>query len=225
MYQLGVKDSTGYPTVVQVEGRPDRCPICHNGISPIASEDDRLLVASRNLERVFICPLAACNHFFVGRYHQDSHSGCYYLTGCVPTELGNFKASDEIAQISPDFCEIYNQAQKAELLGYTLVSGPGYRKALEFLIKDYLTQTNEGAKTEIASMPLAAAIKKFVVDKRMLTTAERAAWLGNDETHYVRKWEDKDVEDLKKFIRLTCYWIQSEHLTNAAAIDMPAGKN
>ncbi len=107
-----------------------------------------------------------------------------------------------------------------------LISGPGYRKALEFLVKDYLgsLQETDEAKKEVANWPLMAVLRKYVTDKRMLTTAERAAWLGNDETHYVRKWEDKDLEDLKNLIKLTCYWIQSEHLTHAAAESMPQGK-
>ena len=48
--------------------------------------------------------------------------------------------------------------------------------------------------------------------------------MGNDETHYVRKWEDKDLEDLKKFIQLTEHWIESEHLTREAIAEMPKGK-
>ncbi|MBP2259149.1 hypothetical protein [Virgibacillus alimentarius] len=37
--------------------------------------------------------------------------------------------------------------------------------------------------------------------------AERATWLGNDETHYVRQWENKDLQDLKNLIDLTVYFI------------------
>ncbi len=33
------------------------------------------------------------------------------------------------------------------------------------------------------------------------------------ETHYIRKWEDKDVDDLKLLIRLTVNWIESHILT------------
>ena len=99
-----------------------------------------------------------------------------------------------------------------------LVSGPAYRKSLEFLVKDYLTslQTTDKAKKDVGNSALMACIRKYVTDSRMRTTAERPGWLGNDETHYIRKWEDKDLQDMKKFIQLTCYWIQSEHLTNPA---------
>jgi hypothetical protein len=33
--------------------------------------------------------------------------------------------------------------------------------------------------------------------------AKRAIWLGNDETHIVRKWEKKDLQDLKSLICIT----------------------
>ena len=42
---------------------------------------------------------------------------------------------------------------------------------------------------------------------------KRAVWLGNDETHYVRKWEDKDISDLKRLIKLTVNWIENNLLT------------
>ena len=38
---------------------------------------------------------------------------------------------------------------------------------------------------------------------RRQEVAELAAWLGNDETHYVRRWEDKDIEDLEILVDLT----------------------
>jgi hypothetical protein len=143
-----------------------------------------------------------------------------------PPELQDDTKPPELQKISPDFCVIFNQAQKAERLGLLLISGPSYPKALEFLVKDYLTslQTTDEAKKDIADSPLMKAIRKYVTDKRMLTTAERATWLGNDETHYVRNWEDKDLKDMKALIKLTCYWIQSEYLTNAAVVAMPQGK-
>jgi len=52
----------------------------------------------------------------------------------------------------------------------------------------------------------------------------RAVWLGNDETHYLRKWEQKDLTDLKNLIGLTVHWIEMEELTETVMKDMPAGK-
>ena len=69
-----------------------------------------------------------------------------------------------------------------------------------------------------------SCIKEYVADARIKPTAERAAWLGNDETHHVPKWEDKDLQDLQKFIKLTCHWIESVELTKDAVATMPEGK-
>ena len=54
--------------------------------------------------------------------------------------------------------------------------------------------------------------------------AKRAVWLGNDETHYVRKWEEKDVQDLKGLIRLTILWIEKVKETERLLAEMPEGR-
>jgi hypothetical protein len=223
---FSTRNLTGEQRSVSANEVPDHCPICHQGIRPVVPEWNHLSRGDAILERVFICPVDSCGRLFVGRYYRNPLTGAYVLQYLVPTEPQDYPHAPEIQQISPDFCSIYNQANKAEQLGLLLISGPGYRKSLEFLIKDYVTSLQEtpGAKTDIADSPLMAVIKKYVTDKRMLTTAERATWLGNDETHYVRKWDDKDLQDMKNLIKLTCYWIQSEHLTSAAAASMPEGK-
>ena len=201
--------------------------MCHHGIHPVSRGWDHIFGTDASIiERVFACPLHSCGHLFLARYYKNPSSGYFFLRECVPTEPQSAQFPDELRKISPDFCAIYDEAHKAEQRGLLLVSGPGYRKALEFLIKDYLTslQSDDAARKEIAQLPLMGCIKKYVTDRRMLITAERATWLGNDETHYIRKWEDKDLQDMKNLIQLTCYWIQSEHLTNAAAAGMPQGK-
>ncbi len=53
-----------------------------------------------------------------------------------------------------------------------------------------------------------------------------AFWLGNDETHYLRKWEQHDVDDLVTLIKLTTNWIEIEHLSKSYVEEMPeSGKN
>ena len=51
--------------------------------------------------------------------------------------------------------------------------------------------------------------------------ASRATWLGNDETHYIKKWPDKDLSDLKKLIDLTLHWISADILTRELELSMP----
>ena len=48
-----------------------------------------------------------------------------------------------------------------------------------------------------------------------------ATCLGNYETHYIRKWEDKDIHDLKNFIDLTCQYITMESKSKGYLEEMP----
>ena len=144
----------------------------------------------------------------------------------VPTECQARVFDASIGSTSTMFVRIYNQALSAENAGLDQICGPGYRKALEFLIKDFLKSltTDENRRASIEKTQLAACIANYVDDPKLKTTASRATWLGNDETHYVRKWEDKDLNDLKKLIDLTVHWVSAEILTGELAVSMPEPK-
>jgi hypothetical protein len=126
--------------------------------------------------------------------------------------------------LSPDFYEIYNQAQKAERSDWVLVAGPGYRKALEFLIKDYACNLHPDEIEKIRKMELGPCIQQYMINPLVKDTAQRAAWLGNDETHYLRKWEGKDLQDLKELLQLVTTIIHSELQYHKMKTDMPEGK-
>ena len=120
--------------------------------------------------------------------------------------------------------KIFNQASAAEELGLKEIGGMGYRKALEFLIKDFLIAEKPGSRDDIERSLLGTCIGRHVEDERLKLCASRAVWLGNDETHYCRKWEDKDIGDLKTLIKLSANWMESVLLTKKYAADMPKGK-
>jgi len=67
-------------------------------------------------------------------------------------------------------------------------------------------------------------ISRFIDDNRVKTVATRAAWLGNDEAHYVRKWVGRDVSDLRMLIRLLCNWFESTLLTSRYEDEMPSNR-
>lgn len=56
-------------------------------------------------------------------------------------------------------------------------------------------------------------LKNHVSDPRIQLVAEKALWLGNDETHYLRKWVNHDLDDLLVLIELTVKWIEIEELS------------
>jgi len=143
------------------------------------------------------------------------------LSKVAPVHLKDRVFSDTLKQISPSYCEIANEAYAAEQRGLKQTCGLGYRKALEFLIKDYLIALSPSDRPAIEGEFLGACIAARVQNANLKSVAERATWLGNDEAHYKRKWIDKDLSDLKHMIELACYWIEGDELTKAAIASMP----
>lgn len=204
---------------------PDHCPICLQGVHPI---DTNTRFSTEGLvENVFRCPRQECESMFIGRYRTYQRSIGQVkarLLECVPVKIRTLPQSDVIKSISPDFVAVIGQAEEAEKRSLLLVCGPGYRKALEFLIKDYVIRSHPDKADEIKKLFLGKCISDYVTSGRVKQVAARAVWLGNDETHYLRKWEEKDLQDLKALIALTVHWIEMEELTSAAMKDMPQGK-
>jgi hypothetical protein len=199
---------------IEIDNHPDTCPVCLRGIDPRMKFG---YTAPGRSEIVYQCPRQECRHLFIGYYSSSVFQGkilkTHHLRYLVPQTVHNREFSEYITSASVDFVKIFNQAHRAEELGMSDVAGPGYRKALEFLIKDYSTFSNPEAIEAIRQKQLSTVINEYVTDSKIRATAKRAAWLGNDETHYYRKWADKDMEDLKILIELTVRWIESELLT------------
>lgn len=223
-------DISGAVTTVNIEinKEPDTCPVCHHGMAPkrihaFADQKKQTETAKRKaLQVVYKCPLANCRNLFIARFKPTvSDHTSFALEDAVPFTFRESKFSDKITSISNEFEAIYNEAASAESQGMLHICGPGYRKALEYLIKDYLIMLDTAAKEEIEKEFLGKSIKDRVANVQIKTVAQRAVWLGNDETHYVRKWEDKDLQDQKKLILATVNWIEQEELLKDIIEDMP----
>jgi hypothetical protein len=203
-----------------IENFPKECPYCHNLIKPLflTSHDIKL----QSMEAVMVCPNDDCSKAFIAYYKIYAHTKTTTFTGRTSIGTIAWKSfSESIKNISPQFVEIYNQAYASEQQGLLEICGVGYRKALEFLIKDYTISRNEDSKDKIERALLAEVIKKYVDDSKIKSVATRAVWLGNDETHYLRKWEGKDLQDLIRLIELTVHWIEMETLTLEFEKEMP----
>lgn len=194
------------------------CPSCHFAIEPKALcayyvQPDSPSDGKCTLYLLSLCK--RCNQVFLSAFQEstsrpvpgfaDFDSASY----SVPYTPNINKFSGDVQQLSPDFVETYAQAEIAESQRLYRICGVGYRKALEFLVKDYLRHKNPDNTDKILAEPLGSCIKKLEA-QRLKVLAERSAWIGNDETHYVRKHDDLGIEDMKRFIKAMLNYVESE---------------
>jgi hypothetical protein len=208
---------------LEINTLPDKCPFCHNGIRPTVLNSFMLRADEMITLQVFLnCPMSDCHESFIGYYQSVSYYGLFsYLNYTSKGNMIGRNFSDEIKNVSELFSNIYNQSYHAEQLQLFEICGVGYRKSLEFLIKDYAIQRFPDEKLNIEKKMLAQCIGDYVNDDKIKAVSKRAVWLGNDETHYIRKWEGKNLTDLKKLIDLTLHWIEAEILTDSFIDEMP----
>ncbi len=205
------------------------CPYCQTAMIP------DLLYGSITIRTgvlVFCrCSNHECENTFISQYYHKErlmNNQPVFAFSRIKNDIGLQKKhfGEIISSISPLFIKIYNQAYAAQQLNLSEICGMGYRKALEFLIKDYIISKlpDEKQIEIIKCKKLMRCINEDIQDERIKSVACRAAWLGNDETHYVRKWESQDINTLILLINLTIRWIESEVETARMLNEMPAGK-
>lgn len=187
------------------------CPICKHAILP------DYVTSTLNTEET-ACVLSycrACQNTFITNYKvrkngRSTSSADRYdseIIESLPNRFQQENFDEKIVSLSPQFVKIYNQALEAETQCLDEIAGIGYRKSLEFLVKDFAIHEHPDNIDDIKTIRLAKCIEKYIDDQRIATLAEKSAWIGNDETHYVRKQEDRDISDMKKFIKAMLYFI------------------
>jgi hypothetical protein len=217
---------------------PDICPVCHTAAEIKRDYAEGYLFPFeagnylRYLQIIFRCPRLSCGTHFVVHYeapksyesYGDPYQSFFFRKRIFPNIPKQLDIPNEVRGISPRFVEIVNQANAADSQSLDDVSGMAYRKALEFLIKDYCIKRHPDKEADIRSLHLMKCINTYVSDGNVKECAKRATWLGNDETHYERIWNDHDIEDLKILIRLTQNWIDNELLTAQYISEISAKK-
>lgn len=202
---------------------PGACPLCHFAIAPTHVKDEwyRDNASSRHLTILYICP--HCFRPFVAHFIDKSPGASAMspvLDYCGPELYSAQQFEANIEGLSPQFVKIYNQALEAESRQLDEIAGIGYRKALEFLVKDYCKHTHPEKGAEIERLLLGKCISDYIENRSITTLASRAVWIGNDETHYTRKLEGRDISDMKTFIRALVHYVGMElTVEDAASID------
>ena len=185
----------------------DICPNCGRGIEPIL-KDSSFYKDEHNYILFLTLFCNSCKYAWVDSYNYLSDYGSVY-----PRDLHYYKElpsefPKEISKLSPQGVKTYTQSLQAEVDGYDTLVGIGLRKSLEFIIKDFLIHKFPEKADEIKKKLLGSVIRDYIDDQILLKLAQATSWIGNDETHYVRKHTDKDLQDLKKFLNATIRFIE-----------------
>lgn len=194
-----------------------KCPCCGIATSPTFLEGFAIPYADLPHTIYVYTALycTSCHSIYTARYISNRGVSDLQLESVFPKVAKKILFSDNIKELSPTFVSLYNQASVAENdVGIYGLAGIGYRKSLEYLIKDYLIKMKHQDNDTIIKMDLGNCINKL--DNRMKTISKASIWLGNDETHYFRKNPEYDIEDLKSFIDVLIHIIEIDFATEKA---------
>lgn len=195
---------------------PLKCPHCGRTMSPqhvgqSTSSESTSVSEEGRFSVIFRCSFEDCLKYFVIEYINDNYESASMVDYTYRPPI-KVKLPENIEKVSPVFVEIYSQATVAESEALNQIAGVGYRKAAEFLIKDYAISKNPSDEEHIKSIMLGKVIADHLNNfPKIQALAKSVAWIGNDETHYVRRHDDKDIRDLKKFILSAAQFIAADY--------------
>lgn len=198
------------PRQYDVDEYPDTCPVCHKGGTQI-SLGVGFMIREAGFRAIYRCSRNTCENVYFATYMTEGSNAV--LLRLEPGVAEPYEVSDRIKAISPQFEAIVSQAHQADAMGLDLIAGPGYRKGLEFLVKDFLINSKYKTDPEnqqvVRAEYLGKCIKKIesIAPQKL---AERCTWLGNDETHYTARFPEYSLADLKALLRLTVREVDNE---------------
>ena len=201
----------------------DSCKICKNITCPTVVNETTQSIDNDHYRFCATRYCQQCNHYFVDEIEVtvavDSFASIDYqydILDVKPELPSDIAISKELAKLSPIGKEIYTQALKAEQEKLDHIAGIGFRKSLEFFVKDFVISFELENKDKVAKMPLKQVIDNYIDNKTLKTFATATVYIGNDETHYTKKHSDKDLQDLKKFLHGFLHYMEMQlNLLNA----------
>lgn len=190
--------------------KPSKCNYCNEGIDLIYCKSFIVDYYSEKILCVlYKCPicqqLIICKYNFQLGLYDTMPSGAILPFETLGGAGVSQEFSNEINELSPSFVKIFNDAYRAEQAGLAEVVGLGYRRAFEFLIKDYAIykENDEAKKENIKKMQLSQVVDTYFPDGEIKDLLVRAAWIGNDFSHYESRHFNMKLEDLKQLVLIS----------------------
>lgn len=191
----------------------DKCPNCRRPTNPNVVSKGCIdkTVGKSNIYITLQCP--GCEHFWVEEFLAILDGTNHYNLAHIdvkPELSSEIPLTENVELASPIGKDIYLQAVRAETEKLDHIAGIGYRKALEFFIKDFAILNKHDDKNKIETMSLKQVIVKYIDDNDLNTIALASTYIGNDEGHYFRKNPDKDIKDLKNYLHAVIFFIEKK---------------
>lgn len=179
---------------------PTKCPNCNYSVYP-NMVDHRCLSFSPNKNLLVIVYKGdCCSVPFYATYEYNSNKA--QLLDIFP-HLKPAVLPDKIKDLSPRFASLYEQSYTAEQNGHIELAGSGYRNAIEVLIKDFAIKKLNAPADSVCNMKLYDAIGTYLTEVNIDTSAaDVIRVLGNDYTHYQRKYDEIDFIVVKRYLEI-----------------------
>lgn len=197
--------------------KPLTCPHC--GINVDAELAAKLAhlqeIPARGEYFIFVWRCTVCRKLYASMYllHNKQMSLC----GILPNNTVVY-SDEEIEKVSPRFVEMYSQALRAEYTGDYNLAAIGFRAAIEILIKDYAIICLGQPRDDVVNMSLYNAISAYLGENDLIKTADVVRILGNDHTHYERKYPEHDFTLLKNYAELAVSLIRQKILIKSPPV-------
>ncbi|HFR3206047.1 hypothetical protein ACJBYS_07095 [Streptococcus suis] len=210
IFQAKINSSVSRPVTID-----NICPNCKKPTNPHLVNSSYFPLGEEKTSLVLTFRCLGCKHFwteeFIATRHRiNSYTDKYEIEHLkvTPSLPSDIPISDDVELVSPIGKQIYVQALKAEHEQLDHIAGIGYRKALEFFVKDFSIVTNPDDEDKIIKMPLKQVIEKYIKDDDLKTFALASAYIGNDEGHYYRNNPDKDFSHLKNYLHGVIHYME-----------------
>lgn len=171
IFQAKISSSVTRPVTVE-----DICPICKKPTNPDLVNSSYFPLTEDETHLVLTFRCLGCKHFwteeFIATRHLiNSYTERYEIEHIkvIPNLPSDIPISDDVEMVSPIGKQIYVQALKAEHEQLDHIAGIGYRKALEFFVKDFSIVTNPDDEGKIIKMSLKQVIEKYIKDEDLKT--------------------------------------------------------
>ncbi len=178
------------------------CPYCKTFVS--GGYTDKHFIPINNETTFFTLAqkCAFCDGTFVATYVIKNKATTFLSS--FPVIKDESDVDHILAGCSPRFADLYKQSYMCYTNQQFDLAAMGFRSALECLVKDFAIEFLNIPKDEVIKKSLFQAIAEYLKDVELVKSADVVRMLGNDYTHYQRKFTDHDIETLKDYMDILC---------------------